>query len=191
MEITLRPVTMEDAQAVFDLRKDVRLKGMQHALWWFESPHSFAQLTNPGPTLPEFGILKSTILVDGVFAGNITQVFQTTFFDSAPNSKEVGLSWNLRPELWGKRIMPRALSLLVSDLYKIDPDLEFVALCFESNKRCRRVIQKLGFVQERLSLKESIDNFLISFRFHRIMKYRLRPEDWKQTRLRQIANVLK
>ena len=127
-----------------------------------------------GPGIPENGWKCSTILVDGDFAGHITQVY------SSPPTQVVmvTLGWNIVPELWGHGIVPNAVSQLLEDRFTELEAIEFQAFCFNSNTRCVRVLQKLGFEKQEPRWMEHARNFVQTFGRHRLLKYGLTYNNW-------------
>jgi hypothetical protein len=53
LQVTIREYTPADAEKVFALRKDPRLRGMQYASSILESPASKRPYFNPAPRFPE------------------------------------------------------------------------------------------------------------------------------------------
>lgn len=104
LHTTIRDSTPEDAAQIFDLRCDPRLAGMQYAPTSFETPTTIFTVARPGSEVPRTGHKCTTISVDQIFAGHITQLF-TTDRNGVTN---VYLGWNLVPELWGMGIKVRA-----------------------------------------------------------------------------------
>ena len=155
--------------------KTVRLRGMQYAPSILESPESQTALFQPGPDIPRNGWKCSCILVDGNFAGHISQVYSTL----GVSDTTVLLGWNIVPELWGRKIMVRALELLISARFESQPRLVFIACCFASNNRCLRVIEKLGFRVDRLTAMERLSHFMMTWGRERVVKHRLDFDLWQ------------
>jgi RimJ/RimL family protein N-acetyltransferase len=113
--------------------------------------------------------------VDGNFAGHISQVYSTLGLSDTT----VLLGWNIVPELWGRKIMVRALELLFSARFESQLRLVFIACCFASNNRCLRVIEKLGFKVDRLTVLERLSHFRMTWGRERVVKYRLDFALWQ------------
>jgi len=175
LQVTIREYIPADAEKVFALRKDPRLRGMQYAPSILESPASQTALFQPGPDIPRNGWMCSCILVDGNFAGHISQIYSTF----GVSDTTVLLGWNIVPELWGRKIMVRALELLFSARFESHPRLVFIACCFASNNRCLRVIEKLGFRADRLTVLERLSHFRMTWGRERVVKYRLDFDLWQ------------
>jgi RimJ/RimL family protein N-acetyltransferase len=172
----IRESTIADAERIFYLRLDPRLRPMQYRPSLYETPLSLFGDNQPGVENPKNGSKCATILVDGEFAGHIIQLYQTP-----PNKPTlVTLGWNLIPELWGKGIMVQALNLFFESRFAADPKLEFIAHCFASNQRSLRVIEKLGFRAEALSQTEWLEHFLKTWGRQRVTKHRLCYNLWLQ-----------
>lgn len=175
---TIRESTVDDAQQIFDLRCDPRLKSMQYRPYFFENPMTVFTVSQLGPELPMNGWKCSTILTNESFAGNIIQVFTT----GGDGVTTVLLGWNLVPECWGKGIMVRALDLLFEQLFTANRGFIFVACCFASNLRCLRVMEKLGFLRDQLTFAERVSHFTRTWGRERVVKYCLTYAQWHKAR---------
>ena len=174
MRVSIHDSKIDEAQAIFDLRSDTRLAGMQYRPSIFETPLSLFAILSPGPQIPANGWMCSTILFDGEFAGHITQIYHT----SAHDESTALIGWNVIPELWGKSIAPDAVGLLLQDRFSKNDNIEFCAFCFESNARCVRVLEKLGFENEQPRWSERFKNFCRTYGRHKLLKYRLGCSQW-------------
>ena len=170
MEVTLRESIPEDAKPIFALRCDSRLQSMQYGPSIFETPHTLIALSHQGNEIPTTGLKSTTILVDGDFAGHIMQIHKMSF----RKRLTIELGWNLVPHLWGKGIMVIALQKLLDERFRTSSRIEFVACCFASNQRSIRVIEKLGFQPDKLTIAEHIFHFTKTWGRQRIKKYRLK-----------------
>ena len=173
---TIRDSILDDAQQIFDLRCDPRLKSMQYSPSILETPTTLFAVIQPGLDFPTNGWKSSTILTDGNFAGHITQVFQT----GSDGVTRILLGWNLAPECWGMGIMVRALGLLFEQRFAVKREINFVACCFASNQRCIRVISKLGFQPDKLTFWERTSHFARTWGRERVVKYCLTHDQWSK-----------
>lgn len=178
LQPTLRDATLADAQQILDLRRDPRLRGMQYEPLGNETARGLFSLLHPGPAIPNDGWKIATILVNDRFAGHITQAYSTRW----NGLTTLLLGWDLIPELWGRGIMLRALQPLIDQRCDANPDLQLVACCFASNRRCLRVIEKLGFHHSRLWLSERISHFTRTWGTQRVVKHCLAAEAWRERR---------
>ena len=183
---TIRDSTLDDAQQIFDLRCDPRLKTMQYPPSFLETPTTILAITQPGPEFPMNGWKCSTILTDGSFAGHIIQVF-TPGVDGVTT---ILLGWDLVPECWGKGIMVRALDLLFEQRFTTKREISFVACCFASNLRCIRVIEKLGFQPDNLTFWERVSHFVRTRGRERVVKYCLTYDQWHNYRTPLLAEQI-
>lgn len=181
LQITIREYIPADAEKIFALRRDPRLRGMQYAPSIRECPESQTALFQSGPDIPRNGWKCSCILVDGNFAGHISQGYSTSYVGDTT----VLLGWNIVPELWGRKIMVRALELLISESFESQPRLVFVACCFASNNRCLRVIEKLGFRVDQLTAMERLSHFMMTWGRERVVKHRLDFDLWQNRSTRK------
>lgn len=187
MEVTIRDMTPADAKLIMDLRRDPRLRTMQYMPSAHETPEALLAVVQPGLEIPRAGWKCSTILVDGNFAGHITEIYSLR----GQGTSSVLLGWNLLPELWGKGVMPQALELLLEIRCAAKPDIEFIACCFASNSRCVRVIEKLGFRGEPLTLIERLSHFTQTWGRQRVVKFRLTHATWHIRRMGKMAESRK
>ena len=174
MKTTIRDTTDEDTDAIFALRWDDRLRTMNYRPSIFETPHTLIALSQTGMEIPASGMKSSTILVDDQFAGHIMQLHKTGF----DTTIRIELGWNLVPRYWGKGIMVEAVNQLLQQRFKASSKINFFACCFASNRRCIRVIEKLGFQPDKLTLLERMFHFTKTWGRERIIKHRLTYEDW-------------
>ncbi|WP_410001169.1 GNAT family N-acetyltransferase [Stieleria sp. JC731] len=172
MKVQVRNAELADAQDIFDLRCDPRLRGMQYPPSFFESPASIFALVDQEDIIPDCGSKISIIVVDGKFGGNITEFFWL----KSNGIREVSLAWNLLPSLWGKGIMVKSMSSILDARFAASTDLQFVAFSFRTNHRSIRVIEKLGFKIETTTFWERASHFIHGRR--RVVKFRLKLNDW-------------
>lgn len=173
---TIRDSILDDAQQIFDLRCDPRLRSMQYPPSFFETPRTLLAVTKPGLDIPLNGWKSSTILTNGKFAGHIIQVFNT----GGDGVTRILLGWNLVPECWGMGIMVRALDLLFELRFAAKREIKFEACCFASNHRCIRVISKLGFQPDQLTLWERTSHLARTWGRERVVKYSLAHDQWSK-----------
>jgi [ribosomal protein S5]-alanine N-acetyltransferase len=81
-----------------------------------------------------------SICVDGAVVGNATYFISS---DCKPLAAEIG--FNLLPDYWGRGIMSRAISQLISRLFDRQGVEIVFANYFRGNVRCQRLLQRLGF----------------------------------------------
>ncbi|QEG22292.1 GNAT family N-acetyltransferase [Mariniblastus fucicola] len=175
MNISIRPSQQEEAGLIYQLRSDTRLRDMQYQPSWREYPELYVEVSLAFADQSEPAFRCWTVLIDGEFGGHISE----TLNQSTPDGVTISLGWNIVPEEWGKGIAPYAVRIFLNQKFECEKPVQFVAMCFESNSRCRRVLDKLGFVAESPTLRERLNNWLRTFGRHRLTKYRLTHEEWK------------
>lgn len=180
MEVSIRDALPKDADDIFGLRCDPRLRSMQYAPSPLETPQSVFAVCQPGSEIPEVGFKCSVIMVDGDFAGHIFEEYRR---GNASVGTHATLGWNVVPELWGNGIAANALKQLFEIRFETQQQITFVACCFQSNTRCRRVIEKLGFQDSKLGLREFVSHFIKTRGQQRILKHRLSYEMWWERKL--------
>jgi RimJ/RimL family protein N-acetyltransferase len=174
LQVSIRDLLKDDANLAFNLRCDPRLRGMQYAPSMLETPETYFAVMQPGPDIPTVGFKCSTVLVDGVFAGHISEACST----SKLGTPVIQLGWNLVPELWGKGIMVQALDELFGKRFAARQDIEFVACVFSKNQRSIRVIEKLGFTPTKLAFAEWLHHIYLTRGTKRVLKYCLNFGLW-------------
>lgn len=174
LQVSIRDLLKDDANLAFNLRCDARLRGMQYAPSMLETPETYFAVMQPGPEIPTVGFKCSTILVDGDFAGHISEACST----SRIGTPVIQLGWNLVPELWGKGIMVQALEELFHKRFAARQDIEFVACAFSKNQRSIRVIEKLGFTYAKLTISEWLYHLYYTRGTKRVLKYCLNFGLW-------------
>jgi RimJ/RimL family protein N-acetyltransferase len=183
LHTTIRDSIPADARQIFALRCDPCLKSMQYAPSRLETPSTFLAIAQPGPEIPKTGCKCSTILVDESFAGHVIQLCTT----GTNGVTSILLGWDLVPELWGMGAMVRALDLLFDQRFKTSTNIDFIACCFASNRRCIRVIEKLGFQTENLTFRERVFHFIQTWGQERVKKHRLTYSLWRTRHAARIA----
>jgi len=183
MDISIRESHPDDAQAIFDLRSDPRLFEMQYRPLSIESPLSLFAATKPGPAIPDNGMMSSTILVGGLFAGHILRIYRTK-----RKEQYVTLGWNIIPTLWGRGVAPAAVGLLLKNLFEQNEEIQVLAFCFATNSRSIRVIEKLGFEPAKPNWVERLRNFVRTRGKHKLLKFRLGYKGWNASK-KQHHNV--
>ncbi len=181
--VTIRDTTRDEVVYIFNLRCDPRLRGMQYAPSMLETPETYFAVMQPGPEIPTVGFKCSTILVDGDFAGHISEACST----SKIGTPVIQLGWNLVPELWGKGIMVQALEELFHKRFAAPQDIEFVACAFSKNQRSIRVIEKLGFTYAKLTISEWLYHLYHTRGTKRVLKYCLNFGLWNSRGKRESA----
>ncbi|MFN7877287.1 MAG: GNAT family N-acetyltransferase [Pirellula sp.] len=173
-QVTIRDLLKEDAKLVFDLRCDPRLHGMQYAPSKMESAETLFAIMKPGPEIPITGFKCSAILVDGAFAGNISEAYSITNL----GKPLIQLGWNLVPEFWGNGIMVLAIERLLQKRFSKRQDIVFHAFVFSTNHRSIRVIEKLGFASTKLLFLEWLHHLYLTRGKKRVLKYWLNFDLW-------------
>ena len=174
LQVAVRDLHEDDAKLAFKLRCDPRLRGMQYAPSRLETPETCFAVLQPGPEIPRLGFKSNAVLVDGVFAGNISETCST----SKMGTPVIQLGWNLVPELWGKGIMVQALDELFRQRFAARQDIKFVACAFSKNHRSIRVIEKLGFAPAKLAFAEWLHHIYLTRGTKRVLKYCLSFSLW-------------
>lgn len=172
--MNIRDTTRDDLVFIFNLRCDPRLRGMQYAPSVLETPESYFAVMQPGHEIPRCGFKCSTIMVDDVFAGHISEACST----SKTGTPVIQLGWNLKPELWGNGIMVQAIERLFETRFSKRQDINFTACVFSTNYRSIRVIEKLGFAPAKLLFLEWLQHLYLTRGKKRVLKYYFNFDLW-------------
>ena len=175
MKVEIRASEMSDAIDIFELRRRPELRDMQYTPSRFEPPTAYLEMANPDDDTPALGYKFATIVVDGDFAGHISQQFSM----DVSGGHHCSLGWNIKPELWGQGIMVKALNALFSQRFAESATTKFTACCFANNSRNLRVFHKVGFRQIKPLVSERLSNFVQTFGRHKLLKFGLTYDDWK------------
>lgn len=81
--------------------------------------------------------------------------------------------WNLDPDYWGNGIMPAALTLMFTCLFEKHPEGIIISNCFPNNRRCIRMMKKLGYEPVRLSLFEKTELMIEAMTWKKHVRFRL------------------
>lgn len=165
----IRDSAATDAEQMYQLRSDSRLTGMQYPAPSLEYIRATIDYATPGVEIPSLGLKISSIILDQKFIGHITEQYAT----DRNGQVRVLLGWNLQPEFWGRGLMVRALSRLFQQRWEARRELVFLACCFSTNRRCLRVIEKLGFQAVKLTIGERLAHFSQTWGRQKVLKHRL------------------
>ena len=174
-KVSVRDTLPSDAQAIFQLRSDPAMSGMQYAPAAHEIPASFLAHVIPSSPMPEHGFCCSTILCQNEFCGFVFQ----NYYRLGDSKPIVDCGWSLRPQLWGQGIMRSALQLILEDRFANSPQLRVTAACFSDNARCLRLLEKLNFRQEPLPWGEWLGHLRQTYWRKKVLKFGLDAESFR------------
>jgi RimJ/RimL family protein N-acetyltransferase len=178
MEITIRPTIEMDLAAIQSIRTDplviphqYRLTSADTVEFWRGKLFGAEQTGN--------AVLRShTLLLENEMVGH---VIHTQF----KNERVGQFGWNLMPIHWGKGFAYQGLTLVFDELAAEQDGQLFVADCFSANQRCRKLLNRLGFVPTSIPLFERLMIAVYMRCGHWIRRHYLKADEWKQRRSEQ------
>lgn len=92
--------------------------------------------------------------------------------------KYLHYGWDLHPDYWGRGIMPAALCLEYAERFR-EPYLRQIQVdCFHDNRRCLRVLEKLGHRRLRLALHHRLYMMYCSRCLRWVVRHGITREMW-------------
>ena len=175
MNITVRPTIEADLPAIQRIRTDPLVMPHQYRLTSWDGVEAWrARLFGAEQTGNAIFRSHSLLLADEVI-GHVTW---TQF--KAERLSQFG--WNLAPSHWGQGFATQGLSQLFDELAAEQEEQIFIADCFSSNYRCRRLLEKLSFVPSTIPLYERFRTAVEMRCSHWIRRHCLKAGDWKERR---------
>jgi len=89
------------------------------------------------------------------------------------------IGFNLHPEYWGRGIMAESLRTIISNVFSEETFVCIYADCHYTNRRCRKLLKKIGFFRVSLSTVEWIRWCIYYKRVIWFCRYALRSDMWK------------
>ena len=106
------------------------------------------------------------------------------------NAKVVYCSWNLTSTLWGQGVMRFALTELFN-AWMHDSDTQHVyADYFRRNERCRRLLNRLGFVTQEIPISERLSTAVQQKCLQWVIRRRLDAQIWNASVRSPINNPM-
>jgi ribosomal-protein-alanine N-acetyltransferase len=144
--LVLRQVTADDTEAMFRLMADPRVTRFLGRAPFATADEAARRVEAFEKEFQARAALAWAVTqrADGQFMG----ICRYTHFDTFHSRAEIG--YLLRPEWWGQGMMPEAVSAAVGfgftrlGLHSVEADID------PANSQSRRLLEKLGFVQEGL-----------------------------------------
>lgn len=170
MLIEVRDTLPEETEAIFCLRNNPSVLEQQYRPSPLDTPEAYAERMVQSPVLGQYYFRSTSILCDGAMVGHVMQSFSLA---NSPTQCRCVCGWNLDPDYWGKGIMAIAASALFDRLFEVNPDLRIIVACFDTNRRCLRVIEKLGFTPQKMTLSERFGHFTQTWGKKKVVQFQL------------------
>lgn len=175
MQIQILTTVPENIDAIFRIESHPLVQAQQYPLGDLNSVEKYR--TRLFGTDNRGGFSHGTIWIDGRIAGSITRVYRPYC-----GRVRVHYGWNLDPEFWGRGIMPTALKEDFAGQFRNPQIGEAEIDCFHDNRRCIRVLQKLGCRPTFINPLERVCKML-EYRCGRwIIRHRLTRRRWNDLR---------
>ena len=146
MQITVRDTVPDDLDAIFRIRNDPLVVPHQYRTSLTGTTEDWKDRL-AGEVDTGVFTFRSTTIVDGkTIIGHVTQLHMIS--NDVPI---VQCGWNLTPHYWGRGVMCIALTELFDRFVTHDGIAHIFADCFRDNHRCIRLMEKLGFVPNRIA----------------------------------------
>lgn len=170
MLIEVRDTLPEETEAIFRLRNNPSVLDQQYRPSPLDTPESYAQRMTLAPAMGKYSFRSTSILCDGIMVGHVMQNFSLAH---APAHSRCVCGWNLDPDYWGRGIMPRAANKLFDRLFEAQPELRIIVACFDTNTRCLRVIEKLGFKPQKMTLADRFGHLTQTWGKKKVIQFSL------------------
>jgi len=175
MQISVRDTRPEDLDAIFRIRHDPLVLPHQYRTSLTGTIDHWRDRLNGKVDTDNFIFRSSTIFDGDLIIGHISQAHMTS-----KDKPIVQCGWNLTPSYWGRGAMCIALSTLFSRFFSEEGIVHVFSDCFRGNRRCIRVMAKLGFVPNGISLHHRAIIAYSTRCIRWIKRYRLDAEMWPQ-----------
>ncbi|MGH1362382.1 MAG: GNAT family N-acetyltransferase [Calditrichia bacterium] len=174
MSIEIRDALEEDLPLLWEIRSNPLVLQANYPIARGENIRSWkeALFSKPPKKLKQSKL--TSVLFEARVVGYISQYYFTV---GGEDVRYCG--WDLLPEFWGKGIMPDALKQLFDILFNECDVAKVVADCFPENKRCIRVMEKLGFSSTHVPLLEKIFTAISMGKHYKTVRFQLHVTDWK------------
>jgi RimJ/RimL family protein N-acetyltransferase len=173
MQIAVRDTTTDDIDAIFRIRHDPLVVPHQYSTSLMGTIDDWRDLLAGKITTELFAFRSSTIVDGDSIVGHVSQWHMTS-----NDRLIVQCGWNLTPAYWGRGVMCAALTQLFSRFFIVDGVAHVFADCFRGNRRCIRLMDKLGFVPNGIPLHLRAVLAYSNRCFHWIKRFRLDAEKW-------------
>ena len=172
-ELTVKITVESDLPDIFRIREDPLVKPNQYKMsrgGGIENWRSCLHVDN----LPDGVVWRCwTIRVGDQIVGHVTGLHSQIKY-----GRSYHFGWNLAPNFWGRGIMAQALTHVLDDVFAEANVEAVVADCFESNERCIRLVQKLGFSPMKINWPERLTIWIRHSCPHKVLRNRLLATDW-------------
>ena len=172
--MAIRDTLRDDLSEIFRIQRDELVRPHQYKLRPEDSIEVWADRLQNGQ-VGDSTFKCSTIWYGSQIVGHVTHVH----FGSE-GSRVVQCGWNLDPRFWGRGIMTESLRKLFDRFFLEDGIQHVVADCFRENVRCKRVLDKLGFVPNGVPFHHRV---LLAWHYrclHWIERFRLDADRWSR-----------
>lgn len=183
--IEVRDTLVSDLPEIFRIRNDPAVRPSQYKVNSDDSVEVWSKrLSNDDQDGPVTFHCSTVLLGDDVIGHVTSHRFR---FDQK-NTAQCG--WNLDPEFWGRGLMGTALTMLFGQFFSSGKIDQVIADCFRGNRRCKRLMSKLGFVPVRISLQQRFQIACTTSSWKWIDRFELDPESF-DTRSRSESDTLR
>ena len=86
--------------------------------------------------------------------------------------------WDLHPDFWGQGIMTESLHWHFNELFDCHDRTHLIAECFSSNRRCIRLMDRIGLVRWRIPLTDRIYRMWHSKSLKWLLRFGTSIETW-------------
>jgi ribosomal-protein-alanine N-acetyltransferase len=173
LTLSIRDTVVDDLSEIFRIRTHELVRPHQYKIRAGDSIDAWRDRVSGDNRVGSALFKCVTIREDERIIGHVAQFHYE-------RARAVQCGWDLDPQYWGRGIMTEALGILF-DQFCVNDGISYVlADCFRSNTRCKRVLQKLGFVQVGIPFHHRVFNACWERCLHWIERYRLDAETWNR-----------
>ena len=174
VNILIRDTTPDDLPEIFRIQTDPVVRVHQYRFGPNDSLERWTRLLAGHDCAEASRFRCSTIRLGSAIIGHVTH-----WHWCIDGLRACQCGWNLDPEYWGQGVMCAALSELFDTLFGVEGVQYVFADCFRNNRRCLRVMEKLGFVPNGIPPYQRL---LLAWQMRClrwILRFRLDAEAWR------------
>lgn len=177
MQIAVHDTTPGELEAIFRIRNDPLVLQQQYRVSLMGTVDDWRDRLAGNVDTGIYTFRSSTVLDGDTIVGHVSQAHMLS--NDIP---VVQCGWNLTPEYWGRGVMCVALTDLFNQFFTQDGVAHVFADCFRDNRRCIRLMEKLGFVPNGIPLHHRAMIACSSRCFRWIKRFRLDAATWGSTK---------
>lgn len=177
INVVVRDTTDSDLCEIFRIRMDPDVAPHQYPILKDDTMEKWRQRIAGDNVDGPFTIRHSTVLFDDLIVGHIIHHHY-----EVSGTKYACCGWNLDPRYWGRGLMALALRQKFNEFFVHENIEHIFSDCFPNNKRCIRLMNRLGYVRQNISISERIITAYSTRCLKWIIRFRLDLTRWESAK---------